>query len=385
MFWVMPFFLWLYVCLRLVWPLPIARPARAALMALLLLAAHYHLLLWRVFASPFAPEMPRALMILGSEAFACFVWLAALTLAMDAGLLTARLLRLRPSLRIATAARALVAAAALALSAFSMVQALAVPEVRRVDVALRNLPAALEGATLVQLTDLHLSPMLNAHWAQQVVAKVNALSPDLVVITGDVIDGTPARRAEEIRPLADLRARWGVVTILGNHEYYFGAQDWADTFRALGMRVLLNEHIVLGTPPAALVVAGLADEAARRFDLPLPDAAQALDGVPPGVPVILLAHQPKQAANYAAPGVDWQLSGHTHGGMVRGLDKLVARANAGFVAGGYAVGEMLLYVSRGTGLWNGFSQRLGVPAEITLFTLHRAADGRNTFLAHSPP
>ena len=385
MFWVMPFFLWLYVCLRLVWPLPIARPARAALMALLLLAAHYHLLLWRVFASPFAPEMPRALMILGSEAFACFVWLAALTLAMDAAWLTARLLRVRPSLRVHTAARALVAAAALALSAFSMVQALAVPDVRRVDVALRNLPAALEGATLVQLTDLHLSPMLNAHWAQQVVAKVNALSPDLVVITGDLIDGTPAQRAEEIRPLADLRARWGVVTILGNHEYYFGAQDWADTFRALGMRVLHNEHIVLGTPPAALVVAGLTDEAARRFDLPLPDAAQALDGAPPGVPVILLAHQPKQAANYAAPGVDWQLSGHTHGGMVRGLDKLVARANAGFVAGGYAVGEMLLYVSRGTGLWNGFSQRLGVPAEITLFTLHRAPDARNAFLAPEQP
>ncbi|MBR4877475.1 MAG: hypothetical protein IKU14_07175, partial [Rhodocyclaceae bacterium] len=88
----MPFFLWLYVCLRLVWPLPLSRAARGALMALLLLAAHYHLLLWRVFASPFAPEMPRPLMILGSEAFACFVWLAALTLAMDVALLTARLL-----------------------------------------------------------------------------------------------------------------------------------------------------------------------------------------------------------------------------------------------------------------------------------------------------
>lgn len=382
----MPFFLWLYVCLRLVWPLPLARAARLALVVLLLLAAHYHLLLWRVFASPFAPEMPRPLMILGSEAFACFVWLAALTLAMDVALLAARLLlRQRPSLRLRTGARGLVAAAALALSAFSMVQALAVPEVRRVDVALRNLPAALEGATLVQLTDLHLSPMLNAHWAQQVVAKVNALSPDLVVITGDVIDGTPAQRAEEIRPLADLRARWGVVTILGNHEYYFGAQVWAETFRAQGMRVLLNEHVVLGAPDAPLVVAGLTDEAARRFDLPLPDATQALTGTPPGAPVILLAHQPKQAKTYAALGADLQLSGHTHGGMVRGLDRLVARANAGFVSGGYALDEMLLYVSNGTGLWNGFSQRLGVPAEITLFTLHRAADGRNAFLAHSPP
>lgn len=381
----MPFFLWLYVCLHLVWPLPLSRAARGALMALLLLAAHYHLLLSRVFASPFAPEMPRPLMILGSEAFACFVWLAALTLAMDVALLTARLLRVRPSPRVRTAARALVAAAALALSAFSMVQALAVPEVRRVDVALRNLPAALEGATLVQLTDLHLSPMLNAHWAQQVVAKVNALSPDLVVITGDVIDGTPAQRAEEIRPLADLRARWGVVTILGNHEYYFGAQVWAETFRAQGMRVLLNEHVVLGTPDAPLVVAGLTDEAARRFDLPLPDATQALTGTPPGAPVILLAHQPKQAKSYAALGVDLQLSGHTHGGMVRGLDRLVARANAGFVSGGYALDGMLLYVSNGTGLWNGFSQRLGVPSEITLFTLHRATDGRNAFLAHSPP
>ena len=96
----------------------------------------------------------------------------------------------------------------------------------------------------------------------------------------------------------------------------------------------------------------------------------ALAGAPPGAPVILLDHQPKRARDAAERGVALQLSGHTHGGMIRGLDRIVARANAGYVSGEYAVGDMTLYVSNGTGLWPGFALRLGPASEMTRITLH---------------
>lgn len=371
---------------RWLWPMPWPRVVRLALAAVLLLAANYHGLVWLAFGSRFSPEMAKPWVMLGGWAFACFVMLVMLTAVGEVLLGLMRLARRGRAVpqRMQARMRMALGAAAVCLSALGMWQAVQVPEVRRVAVALRGLPAAMDGMRVVQLTDLHLSRLLDDAWAEQVVARVNALAPDLVLITGDLIDGTPAARATDVAPLAKLRARLGVWVIPGNHEYYFEVQPWLEKFRQLGMRVLLNEHTVFGEPGTELVLAGVADEAALRFGEAAPDIAIALQNVPPAAPVILMAHRPADTEVHAAQGVGLQLSGHTHGGMVYGLDWLVARFNGGFVSGRYEVGDMLLYVSNGTGLWNGFAQRLGVPSEITEFTLYPAQpDGQNAFLPAS--
>ncbi len=115
-----------------------------------------------------------------------------------------------------------------------------------------------------------------------------------------------------------------------------------------------------------MVIAGLPDPTEKRFGGPGPDFEAALKGAPDTARV-LLAHQPGGAREHQ--GVDMQLSGHTHGGLIFFLKSLIARFNAGFVNGEYDVDGLKLYVHPGTGLWNGFSYRLGVPSEITRFIL----------------
>lgn len=135
------------------------------------------------------------------------------------------------------------------------------------------------------------------------------------------------------------------------------------------MTRLCNTHVSLTRGASKLVVAGITDSTSTRFDLPRPDLDRALAGAPPGAPIILLDHKPQGAPQAARAGVALQLSGHTHGGMVKGLHRLVARFNRGFVSGFYQVGGMRLYVNNGTGMWNGFALRLGVPSELTVITL----------------
>ena len=172
-------------------------------------------------------------------------------------------------------------------------------------------------------------------------------------------------------PLRALRAPDGMYAIPGNHEYFFSYPDWMRHLKGLGLRMLPNAHTVLARGGDRLVLAGVTDLSAPSVGEAGPDLAAALAGAPEGVPVLLLDHQPRHARRAAARGVALQLSGHTHGGMILGLDRLVARSNAGFVSGAYAVGDMTLYVSNGTALWPGFAVRLGRPSELTRFTLRR--------------
>ncbi|MFN4161726.1 MAG: metallophosphoesterase, partial [Stenotrophomonas sp.] len=224
---------------------------------------------------------------------------------------------------------------------------------------------------VLQLTDIHASRLLTASWVAKVVANSNALKPDLVVITGDLIDGSVAARAADFAPLAQLRAPDGVIAITGNHEYYAQYTAWMQAFRAQGMQVLENSHVAVTRKDAALTIAGVTDPVAANYGLPLPDINAALAGADPAAPVILLDHRPGAARVNAAHGVKLQLSGHTHGGHIVGMDQLVKRANNGYVSGRYEVDGMTLYVSNGAGLWPGFPARIGVPSEITLITLRR--------------
>jgi predicted MPP superfamily phosphohydrolase len=204
------------------------------------------------------------------------------------------------------------------------------------------------------------------------VEAANRQDADLIVISGDLIDGTLTARREDVEPLKGLRSRNGVYVIPGNHEYYFGYPGWMQRFAELGLRPLTNSHAVIARAGAQFVLAGVTDLAAGMAGFPGPDIAKAIEGAPAGSPVILLNHQPREAALAAQAGITLQLSGHTHGGMIRGLDRIVARANNGFVSGLYDVEGMPLYVNNGTALWIGFAVRLGVPSELTTIVLRAA-------------
>lgn len=130
--------------------------------------------------------------------------------------------------------------------------------------------------------------------------------------------------------------------------------------------MLSNSHQVIDKNGASLVMAGIEDPMAARFGPHTPSLELALQGAP-DTARILLAHRPNGAVN--AKNVDLQLSGHTHGGLIRGFEPVIASYNEGFVRGLYNLGPLHLYVSPGTGLWNGFSCRIGVPSEITHFIL----------------
>jgi predicted MPP superfamily phosphohydrolase len=168
-----------------------------------------------------------------------------------------------------------------------------------------------------------------------------------------------------------------VYVISGNHEYIFGYSIWMAHFAALGLLSLENRHVVLDRNGGKLVLAGITDQASRRTGHPVRDLAAVLNGAPKGAPVILLDHQPSDARNSAALGVALQLSGHTHGGLILGIDRLAARANAGYVSGRYDVEGMTLYVNNGTALWPGFALRLGRPSELTRITLRQAGATRS--------
>nr|WP_276039713.1 metallophosphoesterase [Sphingomonas sp. GM_Shp_1] len=331
-------------------------------------ASQFHLWSRLSSGSVFAPEFPRLVVILFNWAFGALLLLAVFQLALDLGALLTMLVR-REVIREPALLRYAIAGLAAVLAGIGVASALRVPPIKDVTVAIRDLPPSFDGYQIVQLTDLHISRLFTPQWAQAVVERANASGADVIVVTGDFIDGSVEMRRDDVAPLRQLRAPDGVYAIPGNHEYFFDYGAWMRHLSSMGFRMLTNAHAVIPRGGDRLVVAGVTDLSAPSVGEAGPDLTLALRGAPADAPIILLDHQPRKARDAAARGVALQLSGHTHGGMIRGLDRLVARGNAGFVSGQYAVGGMTLYVSNGTGLWPGFALRLGVPSEITRFTL----------------
>lgn len=297
----------------------------------------------------------------GSLAMGLFSSLFVLTVLRDFALLL-----LGPAFATPTAGLVLALAGLMTLAGFVNARRLA--RVVEVDIALPGLPPALAGFCIVQLSDLHIGPTIKRAYIQAIVDRVNALQPDIVAITGDLVDGPVAQLAADSAPLAGLRARHGAYVVTGNHEYYSGVREWWGEFARLGLRGLMNEHVVIEHHGARLLLAGVADYNAADFaPEQRSDPVQALFGAPDGLPKILLAHQPRSAAAAAAAGFDLQLSGHTHGGQFWPWPLLV-RLQQPYTAGLHRLGKLLVYTSRGTGYW-GPPKRFGAPAEITRIRL----------------
>ncbi len=259
----------------------------------------------------------------------------------------------------------------LSFSTLGLYSALSGFVVRRVRVSLRNLPRRADGKPyrLVQLSDLHVSAQIGGDFVREVVNQTNALKPDGIVITGDLVDGGITELGPHLESLRDLHAPEGVFAVTGNHEYISGADEWVAYFATLGLRVLRNERISL----QSFDLAGIDDDVGPSW-LPHhgPDLQKALADRDRNRPVVLLAHRPTQLPHAAEHEVDLQLSGHTHGGQIKPLDLL----EAPYVWGLYQLKKTILYVSAGTGYW-GPPMRLGTRAEITLLELVPAEEDAN--------
>ncbi|HET6802130.1 MAG: metallophosphoesterase [Betaproteobacteria bacterium] len=310
----------------------------------------------------------------GLVAMGAFSTLFVLTFLRDVGLAIA--LTVAALTHVALPMAAIVHASALVVpvitalvTAVGYLNARRVAAVRRVDVPIDTLPQALHGFTIAQITDLHVGPTIGRDHVEAIVVAVNELGADMVAITGDLVDGSVRQLASQIEPLTRLASRHGTFFVTGNHEYYSGAQAWLHELRRLGLKVLMNEHVVVEHDGAELVVAGVTDYGAHHFDPShRSDPAAAIEGAPPAAAAkVLLAHQPRSAIAAAEAGFHLQLSGHTHGGQFLPWNWFV-RLQQPFTAGLDRLDRLWVYTSRGTGYW-GPPKRFGAPSEITCLRL----------------
>lgn len=248
------------------------------------------------------------------------------------------------------------------------------PAVRRVVVPLPDLPIDLDGFTIVQITDLHIGPTIHKDYVQRVVDKTRALNPDLLVITGDMVDGPVHKLLPHAEPLKEFAGK--AYLSLGNHDYYSGADEWTRAFREMGLTVLINEHVIIRKGSAQLLLAGVTDPAAMAFDKNnVPSANLALSR---GEPVdrkaplfkMILAHNPRLARHSEKAGFDLQLSGHTHAGQFIPWTLVVKMVHRPHYWGLSEEGKMKVYVGAGTGTW-GPPIRFGTRPELTLLTLSK--------------
>ncbi|MCK4579075.1 MAG: metallophosphoesterase [Candidatus Marinimicrobia bacterium] len=257
------------------------------------------------------------------------------------------------------------------LSAYGLFQARRKPTVIEVDIPIADLPFQLEGLRIVQISDLHVGPTIKRNFVQRVADQVQALNPDLIALTGDLVEGSVNYLNGDVAPLADLEAPYGKWFVTGNHEYYSGVEHWLEVIDGLGFTCLENEHRVVDVNGAKLTIAGVNDLSSHHVGpnhISDPDAA--LAGTPDDSLKLLLAHQPGSVFDAQRLGVHLQLSGHTHGGQFRPFDYAVAQAHP-YVSGLHNHNGTWIYVNSGTGYW-GPPLRLGVPSEITVVRLMKA-------------
>jgi len=252
------------------------------------------------------------------------------------------------------------------ISVISLINGLQFPTVKRISIPLKNLPPQLSGFSIVQLSDIHLETYSSKKRLARIVDRVNALKPDLVVITGDLIDGNLCDDPSFCKHLKDLNAPHGVFAITGNHEFYAGLDIFIEMARRSNIKILRNKSV---TVAGALQIIGLDDPDGRRFGPGGPGLDELIKTCDQGKPIILLYHRPHGFDEAADKGVDLQLSGHTHAGQIPPMDLLVWLIYK-YPCGLYKRGDSYIYTTSGTGLW-GPPMRFLSRNEIVCFNLVR--------------
>ncbi|MDR0435356.1 MAG: metallophosphoesterase [Propionibacteriaceae bacterium] len=280
-------------------------------------------------------------------------------------------------IRIATAAAV---AIAVALIGWGYARA-RTPEITHIDYSNEQVPRGFDGFTIALVTDLHVGPVRDGAWLRDVVEQINAAHPDLIIVAGDLVDGTPAAIGDDMLPLTELYAPYGVYLTTGNHEFYSGVAEWMEFWNEHDIKVLDNEAVVIKRGGASFDLVGIND---RTGDEPYqPDLQQAVDSLsewdvkPTDTKRfrVLAAHQPLQALLYdglaARLGIDLQLSGHTHGGQMWPVHALVIMQQP-VIDGVHELNGVTVVTSRGAGAW-GPPVRVLADPEIVLVTLRRGA------------
>ena len=238
---------------------------------------------------------------------------------------------------------------------------------KKIRVPIAKLPKNLSGFKIVQITDVHVGPTIGGAFIDDLVAMTNAIEPDLVCITGDLVDGSVRTLAPFVAGLAKIRAKHGVFFVTGNHEYYSGVDEWIAHLTSLEIRVLRNERVSIGGDEG-FDLAGVDDAHAAGYGnghgMNVP---KALAGRDESRAIVLMAHQPKAIFDAKKGNVDLQLSGHTHGGQLFPWNFFV-KLDQPYVEGLFDHDGTKIYVSPGTGYW-GPPMRLGTRAEITCVEL----------------
>ena len=264
----------------------------------------------------------------------------------------------RQTLKLIFDVTMLVAAIAYLFRGFS--QGVKFPEINRILVKVKDFP--LDKFNLVQLTDVHVGRTIKRDFIEKLVTTTNALKPDMVVITGDLVDLPISKIEYDLYPLKDLNAP--TYFILGNHEYFHGVGEAVEYIKELGIIPLLNEHVVIGEGKKQFNLVGLTDVIGARTGLYPPDPESAYFGLDQNKSCIVLAHQPRMINEMDNYRCDLMLSGHTHGGQIFPFGLLVMAAQPYLAGLNQHAENRQIFVSRGTGYW-GPPLRFLAPSEIS--------------------
>lgn len=239
------------------------------------------------------------------------------------------------------------------------------------SVNIDSLSPLADGMRIIHLSDLHISAPTTEDEIKDIVKEVNSRNAEVIVITGDLVDGDVEDLKKKTDLLFKLKAKYGVYAVSGNHEFYSGYDSWIDYFNKGGIRFLENDSVTIHDNDYPLLnICGITDATAHKYSDKKADIQSAIKNINADAPVIFLTHQPKVADELSAIS-DLTLAGHTHGGLFPVLKSLVAVANNGYVSGFYTIGKEKMIVSNGTRIWAGIPLRLKTPSQIIEITLKR--------------
>lgn len=261
-----------------------------------------------------------------------------------------------------------VAAGGAIITGYGTFRAFTPPEVTETVVVIPKLPPSLEGMSIVQLTDLHVGPFIRRKLIDRLVEQANALRPDLLVVTGDMVDGSVPELGDSVAGLAKLQARFGTYFVTGNHDYGSGDREWVAFLEQHGIPALRNRRVEIGDAGGTIDLVGVDDWGGRRRTRGY-DLEAAIAGRDPDRASVLLAHQPANFDVAATRDIDLQISGHTHGGQIFPMTLMVGTV-FDYTRGLYREGEAQIYVSRGCGFW-GPPARVGSAPELAKIILTR--------------